>query len=74
MKEEYYGATYRMYENKLEYFKSKVPNRYNILMSAIFTFCSQAARNVPEDAPAENDDEKWQLFEDDPEDDEPLAY
>jgi hypothetical protein len=73
MKEEFYGETYRMYVQQLQTFKAKFPNRYNILMSAIFTFCSNSARNVPEEAPAEANEAGWQMFGDDEEDDAPLA-
>jgi Domain of unknown function (DUF6532) len=73
MKEEFYGETYRGYVRKLEIFKAQFPNRYNILMSAIFTFCSNSARNVPEEAPATAIDDGWQLFGDNEQDDEPLA-
>lgn len=73
MKEEYYGSTYRMYVKRLEFFRDKAPNRFNILMSTIFTFCSQASRQVPDAVQAESDDEGWDLFGGDAEDDEPLA-
>jgi hypothetical protein len=72
MKEEFYGSTYRLYVRNLETFKVKAPNRFNILMSAIFTFCSQSTRQIPDAVQAESDDD-WDLFGDDVEDDEPLA-